>query len=468
MRCSLCSAEGAAGWSPFMPNTYATAVLEPLMEQNGQKAEVLTFQDFWRKLLAETSLPEVIRVAHSSVFSVLREDIVRRPKAFYQKLLADLQQPHQALFVENMWWYIFHGDDAICPDDFPSTTAVASNRRKLALALVVSPSSGDDISFGQVARIEWSSQYTDGAMPWRVEIWKYGTFITRIASPVYASFYEWLVSPDSAAKDWMSNSILSGTGTRTGVNLEPGDRYTIRICDASADDDQPTAEQICDDAYGESGEFDILPTVKMVEPSCIMEEFTPPSTIQAVWQSYYVDMSTVSISLHNSNDEVVFTEPSISNTGYYSFYAPYDMAAGMYRFKVSADCGGWCSNYWMTGETASIVGTGCWFTLAEVTTETPPSPPSLPGDAYEIPIIKAFEAGFNQYGAAAYSNNDGITYSSSDDSKKPCQEVCLAGYGRARKLLFGGLNAINFLTEEGLMPCTPRAQDCNCHFCPTR
>jgi len=472
----VCSAEGSSGWSPFMTNTYATSVLEPLMQQDGRGEDVSRFQEYWQKHLSDVALPEVLRVAHSSVFSISREDILRRPKSFYQALLADVSNtefPHQALFVEYMWWYIFHGEDAICPREFPSSTAVASNRRKLTLATVTSPVSGDDVKFGQVVAIAWSSTYTDGTMPWRVEIWKYGSYITRIAMPVYASSYDWLVSPDSAAKDWMSNDIASGEGTSTRVNLEPGDRYTIRVCDGSADASQGYAEQKCDAGTGfaESGEFDILPTVDMVEPACTMTDYKAPAEIQAVWQSYYVGGSRVAITLHDSNDEVVFTDNPITDTGYYNFYAPFDMASGMYRFKVSAVCDSdqnfMCSNYWMG--TSSVVGTGCWFTVS--TAPSPPSPPAnSPNTPWAIPIVKALESGFNQFGSAAYTNNDGVTYTAHDDIGEDCQTVCLAGYGgrRARKLLFGGLGGygVNFVTEEGVLPCTLRATQCNCKFCP--
>lgn len=472
-RFSVCSAEGSAGWSPFMPNTYATSVLEPLMQQDGRGQDVSRFQEFWQKHLGETPLPEVLRVAHGSMFSVLREDILRRPKSFYQALLADVSNselPHLSLFVENMWWSIFRAGADLCPQDFPSTAAVANNRRKLAPALLVTPALGDDVSFGKVTRISWSSEYVDGTMPWRVEVWKYGSFMTRLASPVYASYFEWLVSPDSAAKDWVSNDIGSGAGTSTRFNLEPGDRYTIRICDGSADASQGYAEQICDESFAESGEFDILPAIDMLEPSCIMSGYTAPANIQAVWQSYYTGGSaTITLTVHNSNDDVVYTDAGITDTGYYNFYAPYDMAGGMYRFKVAADCGSSCTNYWMKDAASSVIGTGCWFTVA--TAASPPSPPAnTPLVPYEIPIVKAFESGFNQYGAAAYSANDGLTYQSKDDSAEDCQSVCLAGYGRARKLLFGGLSSsygINLLTES-VMPCTTRAAECNCHFCNGR
>ena len=32
-RFGVCSADGSAGWSPFLPNKFASSVLEPLMEQ---------------------------------------------------------------------------------------------------------------------------------------------------------------------------------------------------------------------------------------------------------------------------------------------------------------------------------------------------------------------------------------------------------------------------------------------------
>merc|ERR1719443_1997185 len=112
----------------------------------------------------------------------------------------------------------------------------------------------------------------------------------------------------------------------TRFNLVPGDDYTIRVCDGSADSTQPYDEQICDDAYGESGEFTLEPTLSMLEPDCGGVTITSGQDIQVVWSSYYIPAAaTLTIELSTGDFFSLWSETGIPDTGYYNFWAPYDM-----------------------------------------------------------------------------------------------------------------------------------------------
>jgi len=472
-RFSVCSPEGNAGWSPFMPNTYSSSVLEPLMaKQQKEGGEVVSFQDFWAKHMPETSIPDVLRVAHGSIFSVDRKAILQRPKAFYEKLLADVRDEklvYPALFVEAMWWYLFHGAaEQICPDDLStsSTAPASSRRRKLAAAIMLlTPKAGDKFKFGQVMKIDWSTVYAANTVPFRVEIWKYGEFQTRIEDSTYSTTFEWMVTPDAADAPWKTNTEGSGE-TFTRFNLVPGDDYTIRVCDGSLDASQPVEEQICDDTYSESGEFALEPTLTMLEPDCSGTTITSGANVQVVWSSYYISAAaTLTISLSTGDYFELWSESGIANTGYYNFWAPFDMPVGSYRFKVTADCsdcavdpyvsGGVHVNpQYMVGTYSTVEASTCPFTLATGTSPPAPPPSSTPNAPWEIPIIKAFESGL---GGSVYTPNtgaDSFVISESSD----CYQVCTT---RGRRLLFGGLN---YLSGSGL-PCSAAARQCNCAGC---
>merc|ERR1711988_67507 len=123
--------------------------------------------------------------AHGATQSVSRAQVLSRPKAFYEKLLADVsnhKNPYQAYFVEYLWWYIFHEKEPLCPSDLPVSNATAPNRRQLfhtastdspptttdqwpttyegptgySSASVLEPYAGDRLTFGSVVRISWA------------------------------------------------------------------------------------------------------------------------------------------------------------------------------------------------------------------------------------------------------------------------------------------------------------------------
>ena len=289
---AVCSHEGASGWTKFMPNSYAAKVIAPLVEQQ-QEGEVISFADFLQKHLPGTPLPEALQIAHSSVFSVQRSSIHRHPKSFYEALLADARdssKPYQALYIEAMWWYIFHGADVPCPRDLPASR----ERRLQSYISVLSPQAGDIYKFGQVMPISWTHDATPGITPFRLEIWQAGDFMTRIEDRFYTNMFEWMVTTDASDPDW--KSTVTKTLKQTKFNLEPGSKYTIRICNSNLDELYQQDDQMCDQTYGESGEFDIVPTVTMLEPSC-GSTFSAPEDIQVVRNSFYIPLSTVTVGL---------------------------------------------------------------------------------------------------------------------------------------------------------------------------
>ena len=258
-RFGVCSADGSAGWSPFLPNKFASSVLEPLMAQQHAQWD---FPSFWARYMPTTPLPERVLAAHGAVFSVSRESIRSHPKHFYEGLLAELEQakdPYQAFFLEHMWWYIFHGASAApCEADFApegATRTAASRklaRRKLAnVYTIVSPHQGQQVDFGSTINVQWSVN-NDGYQ--RVELWRYGSFVTRIYNSMhgYANTIKeinWHVEPgpqaDAGAADSGPNktygslrdgpNIVSGdaagkhkTWLQFFRNFQPGDHYTVR------------------------------------------------------------------------------------------------------------------------------------------------------------------------------------------------------------------------------------------------
>jgi len=388
-----------------------------------------------------------------------------RPKQFYEQLLADVQRPqqaHVALFVQNMWWYIFHPTG-----EQPCAAPVAISHRRLGGLVVVEPRTGDKLKFGTIYPIAWTDR---GYACNQVEIWRYGSFVQRLQECSHAARYDWLVSPDSADRQYLTQKtgLSEEVGTTKGFRssqgvFQPGDRYTIRVCDGHLDDNEPFDEQKCDDSFGESGEFDVEPTTALLEPGCDAS-FAAPTNIQAVWTSYYIAHASLTIQLYTTGNVLVFQEQDIANTGYYNFYATHDLPSGGYYFKVSATCGSGCTNYWM-GQGTTTIGTGCRFGITAAA--SPPSPPAST-EPYEVPIMKTFESGYNAFGGDSFTANTGITYGDFDThGDNSCETACLVG--RGRRLLFGGLNNMGGGGGNGWMPenapCTARQIQCNCNFC---
>merc|ERR1711998_642292 len=165
-RYSLCSADGAAGWSPFLPNKFSSSVLDPLMAQQEAKYD---FGTFWTRFLGKTPMPERVLAAHSPIFSVTRESIRSRPKAFYEALLAELKStkdPYQAFFLEYMWWYLFHPNaPSPCEGDFETaesrksaSRALSRSKRRLGQTItILQPFAGQTVQFGQTVTIDWTT-----------------------------------------------------------------------------------------------------------------------------------------------------------------------------------------------------------------------------------------------------------------------------------------------------------------------
>lgn len=265
----------------------------------------------------------------------------------------------------------------------------------------------------------------------------------------------------------MSGRDQTAEGYRTTLtSLQPGDHYAVRICDPSLDAASPLAEQICDDMYGESGEFDVTSSLLMNEPAC-GTAYSAPAHIQATWSNYYVAGGTkMNVEVLTGGNVVIFTDHDVANTGYYNFYASHDMPTGDYYFRVTVSCGvADCSNYWI-GEGFDITGQGCRFSVTAAA--SPPSPPKYTG-AFEIPIIKTFESGYSSFGGAAYTASTGEIVRNDDHSNLKCAELCYAGQGR--RLLFGGLGSLNGQPGNGYLPsqmdCSPEQAACNCKFCPS-
>merc|ERR1711935_790009 len=93
-----------------------------------------------------------------------------------------------------------------------------------------------------------------------------------------------------------------------------GDKYTVRVCAYSDNED----EEICDDTYGESGEFNINAVVRMLSP-VQANTYTPGDFIPITWQSYFVSGNKVNIKIKTEN-HVVWKKDAVADTGAYTFY----------------------------------------------------------------------------------------------------------------------------------------------------
>ena len=208
---SVCSAEGATGWSPFLPNKFASSVLEPLRAQQQAK---WTFASFWSKYLPQVQMPERVMAAHGAVFSLSRDSIRSHPKSYYERLLAELEgskDPYQAFYLEHMWWYIFHptakapcGADVVAPETRVAASRSLGDKRRLAeIITVLDPRAGDVIEFGSTQQLSWTSTHNGY---FRVELWRYGSFSTRMYDSkfLYAgstATVNWNVYPGPSADD---------------------------------------------------------------------------------------------------------------------------------------------------------------------------------------------------------------------------------------------------------------------------
>ena len=342
-RFGVCSADGSAGWSPFLPNKFASSVLEPLMTQQHAQWD---FPSFWARYMPTTPLPERVLAAHGAVFSVSRENIRSHPKHFYEGLLKELEgakDPYQSFFLEHMWWYVFHSATAApCEADFApegAATAVAGvatrtaasrklERRKLAnVYTLVSPHAGQQVDFGSTINVQWSVN-NDGYQ--RVELWRYGSFVTRIYNSKYGyantvKEVNWHVEPGpqadssdfpSSSPDKTYGALKAGgqiaPGTKAWLqffkNFQPGDKYTVRVCGYSENED----EEICDDTYGESGEFNINAVVRMLSP-VQANTYTPGDFIPITWQSYFVSGNKVTPTPNPASPSSTRAHPSPPN-----------------------------------------------------------------------------------------------------------------------------------------------------------
>merc|ERR1719162_1494326 len=269
--------------------------------------------------------------------------------------------------------------------------AVPKKRQLGNVYTLVQPHQGQQVDFGSTINVQWSVN-NDGFQ--RVELWRYGSFVTRIYNSMhgYANTVKeinWHVEPgpqaDSADMtpappklkkvlpvmngeapgacvsavgngpcpfpqedddDYEPESfptktygalqaggqIESGSPTNAWLqffkNFQPGDKYTVRVCSYSENED----EEICDDTYGESGEFNINAVVRMLSP-VQANTYTPGDFIPITWQSYFVSGNKVNIKIKYQSN-VVWSKDAVDDTGAYTFYVPPDMKAGLYTIEV--------------------------------------------------------------------------------------------------------------------------------------
>ena len=483
---SVCSAEGATGWSPFLPNKFASSVLEPLRAQQQAK---WTFASFWSRYLPQVQMPERVMAAHGAVFSVSRDSIRSHPKSYYEALLAELEgskDPYQAFYLEHMWWYIFHptakapcGADVVAPETRVAASRKLGDKRRLAeMITVLDPRAGDVIEFGSTVQISWTSTHNGY---FRVELWRYGSFSTRMYDSkfLYAgatATVNWNVYPGPTDKDTPSapfptnksktyTAVYEPAGTPTWFHhyhgLTPGDKYTIRICGYSED----PLEQICDNTFGESGEFDIVGVIDMLSPTR-ENTFAPGSYVPITWQSYWMG-STVDLKVWKDGT-VVYSSSGTTDDGVFTFYVSPDMAAGVYEVtvaKAGESCnGGSCKTFF------TVLGNPSPPPAAS----PPPPPPPLPGapgsDAWEVPIIQAFKGSFGldevKDGPGAHVDY-GTTSTVAGGIN--CDYVChvyqtsngIVGGRRSRRLLFGGLQYSSVDTNVAV-GCSEDMIKCGC------
>ena len=110
------------------PQTHNRKFFQPLIQK--QAGRNVTLCEYWgRHLTRGPPCPEFVAFANGALFSVAREQITVRPRAFYSRLLDDgiahFRDPFQAYYLETMWAYIFFHPrtwaharaDEFCPRD---------------------------------------------------------------------------------------------------------------------------------------------------------------------------------------------------------------------------------------------------------------------------------------------------------------------------------------------------------------
>lgn len=440
---SMCSTAGKTGWSPLLPNKFAHAVLEPLMK--AQKASN-SLTEFWAKHLPDVPMPEMLMFAHSTAQSISRAQVRSHPKAFYENLLAEVsseKRPYQAYFIEYMWWYIFHGEEKLCPTDLPVSGEQARRtlqdlsgsgeqaRRALdevspAAAYstggvsVLEPKTGSRLSFGSVVKVSWVST-VHSLM--RVELYRFGNFETVLAVLYNGNSFNWPITPgpsgltarpDKALKPWAANNISANfpqTGIgfvtqpgawRTNYLLTPNDKYTIRVCPDSWHGAGTDSGHCDSDGYASSGEFDLISSIDVTSPPSGMlmsaaSHTNPNATlanmevaynafgyIPVTWAGYYVDASTITIRLIDAVTGYTVLKATPSNTGNYGMYVPPDTPSGKYLVEITASCES-CSysqNRYMGSHAPGGYSTAMGRSgIFDIVghTSPPPSPPPLPG-----------------------------------------------------------------------------------------
>jgi len=321
---TTCSAAGKAGWSPLLPNKFGHTVLEPLMKAQGAKADL---KEFWKAHLPGVEMPEMLMYAHGATQSVSRAQVLSRPKAFYEKLLADVsdhKNPYQAYFVEFLWWYIFHEKEAtLCPNDLP-LSGPQHERRELGHATsdpdpslghnsasaphrqlshgpdyapptgmssitVLEPHAGMQLKFGQVVPVSWSSSVN---AHYKVELWRYGNYETTLAVGLAGTSFSWPVMPgieaimarqgqrqgEPGASNYVAgaykSAAIQGAANPDPWNreylLKPNDKYTIRVCPDVFVPGQGfgSYSERCSiyRGFASSGEFDIVASIDVTSP----------------------------------------------------------------------------------------------------------------------------------------------------------------------------------------------------------
>merc|ERR1719502_294973 len=154
---------------------------------------------------------------------------------------------------------------------------------------------------------------------------------------------------------------------------------------------------MCDHVFGESGEFDILPTLQLIEPTA-STTYNLASTVTVKWASHYIIGSPLTLELYTAGPNAKVWTGQVLDTGYYNFFVPYDMAEGMYYFKISST--ELASKSAFVAADTTVSDSSVPFTILH-TGPLPPSPSPAPHYSpppnltpWEVPIIKAFRSSF--------------------------------------------------------------------------
>jgi len=354
---------------------------------------------------------------------------------------------------------------------------------------VLSPSAGSIVEFGTTVNLEWTAT-ANGY--YRVELWRFGNFETRLIESKFqyagaSSTMNWHVFPGPSADDASEKGTLTSTfnsqqpGTYDAASasstpqkpettptwfhffdgLKPGDHYTIRVCGYSEDPN----EQICDNVYGESGEFDIKGVIDMLSP-VRQNTYQSGDFIPITWQSYWMG-STVDLKIFKDG-AVVFKDIATSDDGVYTFYVTPDMAPGTYEItvaKAGEQCGGGSCKTFFT-----MLAHPSPPPMSSPPPSPPPSPKAPGADNWEVPIIQAFKGSFGldeiKDGPGAHTDY-GTTSTVAGGIN--CDYVChvyqtqngIVGR-RSRRLLFGGLQYYDAADTNAFVGCSEDMKKCGC------